>query len=690
MPSAAPRANFRADIQGLRAVAVVLVVLDHVFHWPSGGFFGVDVFYVISGFLITGLLLRELDTTGSISLRSFYARRIRRIVPVAIVVLVITTLAAFLFWYLPRALQVALDALSAAMFSANWHFMSIGTDYLQADGPVSPVQHYWSLAVEEQFYAVWPLLLLLASFMLKTRREFVIVIAFGLLGSLVIAWRLTNADPTPAYFNTFARGWELLAGALLAAVGVATERVSQKMRYAVSALGLLLIVGSSILMDESWKIPFPWVAPAVVGAGLVIWAAAPVGKFSLLGNPVSQWLGNVSYSLYLWHFPVLIFGISLIGDSPGALVLLIGVMLILSELSYRYVERAFMKSSILRKASKLRNVRRFMVRDFAVGVVALGLIVAFGMLQTDGPRSLQAGSSFTTKYLERQPFIVGDLTRDERTRQDDVIAAADASTWPDGIDYELTWLDAEKLPGSMSTAAPGCRNFTTSAAPPLVCDLADGDAGTAMLMGDSVAIAWSPALQHVAEQNGWSLSAVGYTNCSLFDVSARNNANTPNFANECEKRRETMFKMIASEKPDAVFLSASETVIPYMDMPLPEAQREWQAGVERTLERLKSVPSVYILTNPPLTEDPLECANKVVGPDSCKTPVSDDFRAKSTAEAAAVERFPNAQLIDTESWFCADGMCPIYAGDHIMKTDTSHLTKVTGRVLGPVLLDAIS
>lgn len=694
MSAATQPRTFRADIQGLRAVAVVLVVANHTFLSPSGGFVGVDVFYVISGFLITTLLLREIDQTGTVSIRAFYARRVRRIVPVAFLVLVVTTAAAFVVWSLPRATQVALDSLSAALFVSNWHFTAIGADYLRADGAVSPVQHYWSLSIEEQFYAVWPLLLLLLTFVLTTRRTLAAAVLIGLAASLVVAASLTAADPTPAYFNTFARVWELLGGALIAVIGTAGNRIARPARQALAFAGLAVIIGSAFVVEDNWQVPFPWVAPAVLGSMLIVWAAAPAERTSVLGNPVSQWLGNISYSLYLWHFPVLIFGKSLIGQSAWALVALIAIMLVLSHLSSRFVERPIMSGRRKRRASATSFGPRFIGRDVAVGAAALVAIVALGVTTLNGPGWIRSGAAFADRFIAPQSVVASETEvvepgQNEKARISDVAEALDASEWPANITNKLAVLDYTKQPTTMLEKAPGCRNLTTAPVRPLVCDLAQGEGKRTMLLGDSVAISWGPTVDYVAEEADWSLSAVGYTNCTLIDVETRNGPDTPGFAESCEERREDMFEMIAEENPDVVFLSAAESVIEYLDMPIDEAGAEWQAGLERTLERLEQVPKVYVLTNPPVSPAPLECANRLVGPTSCQVAASEEFGVKVAAESAATERFKNASLIDTESWFCADGQCPAYVGDHIVKTDSTHLTNDMGEALGPVLLDVL-
>lgn len=253
----AERKHQRLDIQGLRMVAVLSVFANHLWQWPAGGFVGVDVFFVISGFLITGNLLRSAEATGRVSFTQFYWNRIRRIVPAATVVLIFTYLASTLV-YLPfRSHQIGVDALWAAVFGANWHFLSIGTDYFQTtSATVSPIQHYWSLSIEEQFYFIWPALIFVISVVLvrkkwsHSRRSAVAGAAMALIVATSLMWALreTAESPISAYFNTFARTWELGVGAILAtAVGVLAQ-VPRKLKPALSWFGLILIFASFALI----------------------------------------------------------------------------------------------------------------------------------------------------------------------------------------------------------------------------------------------------------------------------------------------------------------------------------------------------------------------------------------------------------------------------------------------------------
>ena len=299
--------GFRPDIQGLRAVAVVVVILDHLFGWPSGGFIGVDVFFVISGFLITGLMLREHQKTGRISWVGFYERRVRRIVPAATACLVVVVAASYLVYRTARFEGIRTDAIWSFLFASNWHYAEQGTDYLQANGPVSPLQHFWSLSVEEQFYIVWPALLIVVLGFLGRKlrirgrsvtRLLILVMTGVVAASFAWAMMETVDSPTWAYFSTFSRGWELAAGALLATCSARITAMPEWLRPLLSWAGLGLIVACLFLITTTSAFPAPWAALPVMGAVLVL--AAGIGGQPryvwALTNPVSVYVGKISYS----------------------------------------------------------------------------------------------------------------------------------------------------------------------------------------------------------------------------------------------------------------------------------------------------------------------------------------------------------------------------------------------------------
>jgi peptidoglycan/LPS O-acetylase OafA/YrhL len=304
--------KFRPDVEGLRAVAVLLVLFYHAGLPPfTGGYVGVDVFFVISGFVITGLLLRERAATATTSLIAFYGRRCRRILPAATLVIIVTLVASYHWLGFIRAGQITSDARTAALFIANFHFISTGTNYLAAQRPPSPLQNLWSLSVEEQFYLVYPTLFLLAATLgrrLKLRVKLACLLAT--IMAVSFAWSIyqTNTNGVVAYFSPFTHAWELALGGLVA---VATTRLS-RMPVAVARLltwaGVIAIVVASCVFTSFTPYPGWAVALPAGGAALIIGggtAAPAAGAEFLLGLSPVRWLGKLSYSLYLWHWPIL-------------------------------------------------------------------------------------------------------------------------------------------------------------------------------------------------------------------------------------------------------------------------------------------------------------------------------------------------------------------------------------------------
>jgi peptidoglycan/LPS O-acetylase OafA/YrhL len=349
--------RFRPDIQGLRAVAILLVVLYHA-HIPGvgGGFVGVDVFFVISGFVITGVLLRERASTGGTSILAFYARRVRRIIPAASLVIVVTVLAAYVVLGPVSGRQTAVDGQWASVFLVNFHFIATETNYLASQTPPSPLQNFWSLAVEEQFYVVYPtIFLLVASTFVRTsfRIRMSVLLVATIVGSFVLSVTLTSSDPINAFFSPFTRAWELALGALIAVSAGNLRRLPATAAAALSWLGLAAIVIAAVVFTSATSYPGSLVAVPVIGAGLVI-AGGTVGPSAgaeaVLGLRPFQWLGLVSYSFYLWHWPVLILATEWRGVPTLATldnVLLVLVALALSIGTYLVVENPARHSATL-------------------------------------------------------------------------------------------------------------------------------------------------------------------------------------------------------------------------------------------------------------------------------------------------------------------------------------------------------
>jgi peptidoglycan/LPS O-acetylase OafA/YrhL len=330
--AAGPSLSLRPDIEGLRAIAIAAVVLyDAGLPGVGGGYIGVDVFFVISGFLITSLLLREMAVTGRLALLRFYGRRARRILPASSVVLVTVILAGYHWLGFLRGGEIASDGRWAALFASNFNFAAQGVDYLESPGAPSPLQHFWSLAVEEQFYIVWPALLALLIW-LGLRHATPIVLALVLAASLACSvWHRA----TWSYFSPATRAWEVAAGCLLALVAGHLDRIPAGLSTAMAGTGLAGIVVAALGYDDST--PYPGLA-ALLPVLATVLVLAGRGD-AVLGRAPLRWLGRVSYSLYLWHWPVLMIAAEAFGPLAGltraGLVLL---SVVLATLTYVLVE----------------------------------------------------------------------------------------------------------------------------------------------------------------------------------------------------------------------------------------------------------------------------------------------------------------------------------------------------------------
>ncbi|MEQ1737428.1 MAG: acyltransferase, partial [Rhodoglobus sp.] len=334
----------RPDIQGLRAVAVGLVIGYHFS--PAlvpAGFVGVDVFFVISGYLITGLLVGEIARSGRISLLSFYSRRVRRILPAALTVTLATLIVAYFVYPRLGFLEVARDAAWATAYLANVHLAQDPVGYFATAAP-SAFTHFWSLAVEEQFYLVWPVLLLIVVLLAKKswRRWSLIVIGSVLVVSMALSVILTNVAPTLAFYSLSTRAWELAIGAGLAVAAQVLTKIPPRWSTEVAgALGVAAILTSAIVFSEFTPVPGSAAILPTIGAALILWSGAQ--SRTVVGRALSLWparrVGDISYSLYLWHWPVLIFGFPNIDASPILRLGLLALVFALAIASYLLIER---------------------------------------------------------------------------------------------------------------------------------------------------------------------------------------------------------------------------------------------------------------------------------------------------------------------------------------------------------------
>ncbi|MFG1933022.1 acyltransferase family protein [Mycobacterium sp. NPDC048908] len=370
-----PRPQFRPDIEGMRAIAVALVILFHAYHQPfTGGFVGVDVFFVISGFLITSLLLKERGRTGRISIRGFYARRVRRILPASTLVVLVTVFATYGWLGFIAGNNTATDAEWTAIFAANIHFGLVQTDYFGALLPPSPLQHMWSLGVEEQFYLVWPAAFLVLVLLARThhRKALCGALSFIVAASLIWSMSQTALNQTWAYFSPLTRAWELGLGALVAVLapviaGLRPAWLPQALAFA----GLTGIILAAVLFTSDTRYPGSAAILPVVGSAVLI-AAGCANERSIVGRALSvrpmQWVGARSYSMYLWHWPLLVIPALYATKDLSALrnTGLVLLTVLASAITYQFVENPIRRSKLLAPRTGL---------SLAIGVFLVGLTI---------------------------------------------------------------------------------------------------------------------------------------------------------------------------------------------------------------------------------------------------------------------------------------------------------------------------
>ncbi|SOD73416.1 peptidoglycan/LPS O-acetylase OafA/YrhL [Jatrophihabitans sp. GAS493] len=707
-PDSAAPSRFRSDIEGLRAVAVGLVIANHAFHWPTGGYIGVDVFYVISGYLITRILTREIRETGTLSLSAFYLRRVYRILPAAIVVVVVTVAASYLVFYDGRADAIAADGVACLLFVANWHFARLGTDYLHAGSAVSPLQHYWSLSVEEQFYAGWPLVLLLIAWLLHRGRapqrpvaatvlRIAVVIA---VASLAWACLFTLKRPSMAYFDTFSRVFELLAGAI---AGLVEQRwrergrsLSPPIALSIATTGLLVLAVSSLLLTNGSPFPAPGALIPVLSSVMIIFGGAQFAggpAWRLLTLAPLRYLGKISYSLYLWHFPAIILLLAALQTWPSTLVTIIALLVTfaLSVLSYRHIETVGIRRR--REREQVGRRRRISPRARTLPLIAClafsSAIVLFAFAQMDAPLGDISGSairqSASTHRASPATTMASDAEVSAALRRSLALTA-----WPTttpSLDVLDTSLDAAPAM-DLST---GCRN-NVGVAHPHICSYGASDsARTAVVIGDSIAASWMPTVSGALVPRGWRVLGLMFASCSPIEADAPPPVPQADFISLCRASRKVMTDWAASLHPDLVIVSSAQGPIARLSSGAtgPAAQQEWTAGAVKTIQQLRSggVENVLVLSNAVSGKDPAECATRLSGPKVCETNLDSDYKAKMKGEAEAARR-QHAQLLDTRNWFCVGDRCPIEADGVLIRVDKAHLTAAwAARLAGAMRAD---
>ncbi|NPC95736.1 acyltransferase family protein [Nocardioides sp. zg-DK7169] len=680
-PEVGARSPFRADVQGLRAIAVLTVIAGHAgLAQLPGGFVGVDVFFVISGFLITQLLLREVARDGKVSLRGFYARRARRILPAATFVTLVTLLAST--WWLSAldALEVVRDAVWATLFAANIRFAAVGTDYFARDQLPSPLQHYWSLAVEEQFYLVWPLVLLGCVLLARrlarravvpvaerTLRVVVVVLALLTAASFAYGvWR-TEVDPTAAYFSTPARAWELGIGALAVPLApLVAARMPATARGLLSVTGLGFIVAACLRYDETS--PFPGTAALLPVLGAVLVLVAGAGGHDREPFPI-RWLGvrpmrvvgDWSYSLYLWHWPLLVLPVGHLGRDldPWEVGAAVAATFVLSALTYRLVETPF------RRARSLRVNRALVLYPVSVGLVAAS---AFGAQSYAEWRTGEHGDDPAVTVAELGSEV-DDLDPTVALVKASVLAAREAQAVPSDLTPDLIDIREDR-------ASLGRCSYETDSL--LLCPRGTTETPeqTVVVLGNSHGRMWVPAFERIAREHDLRTYYLVKVGCPAALVTVGTEAEYAG----CTTFREWALEQIAELEPDLVVVATnvSESLLDDGAPVEDPAQRDRlvRDGFDELFDRLAPIAGRTVLLRdvPELDESPEVCLSTGrphLG-DCLLSPTSDATRMADISVASAEEH--RVPVVDPTPWLCWDGSCPAVIGSTIPYRDTGHLT----------------
>ncbi len=667
--------RFRPDIEGLRAVAVVAVVVYHVGLGLPGGYVGVDVFLVISGFLISGQLVRTIEAQGLRALPTFYAHRVRRLLPAAAVV-VAATVVAFRFLGPPlKVHEVATDAIFTTFYGLNYRLAALGTDYQHMGAAASPLQHFWSLAVEEQFYIVWPLVVALV-FALGRRFArwglLVVVVAVVATSSHASA-TLTQTSAPWAYFSMHTRAWELGVGALLALATPQLARLPRRLAGLLAYAGLAAIGVSAAIYTAAT--PFPGTAAwvPVLGAAAVIAAGCGprVRAERLLGEPAMQCVGRASYSLYLWHWPLIVLAPTVVGHdlTIGERLAVVWISLALAIATFVVVEQPARRATW--SSPKL----------LGSGVLVSGLVAASAV----GVMVLAPATVGTGAVTQLAAPASG-----ARPPADAISTAVQAGLRTTAAPRNLTPQPADAADSLPPTSRNGCHaGFTTIEQGACVYG-APKATRTVVLFGDSHAEQWLPALDTLGRKNDWRVVSWTKAACPAGALTVFNPSLNRDYS-ECDTWRSATISRIGALAPDAVIVSQSENVASSKVAPAAFA-----AATTQSLQQLRSAAPkarlVYVEDIPtPGTDLPGCVAEHLDDVGACAYDRSDAYRYpdRHTATAEAV-RNAKVALVDPAGWLCTTSRCPAVVGNVLVYRNESHITVPYSRWLAPALAPVLT
>jgi len=643
--------EFRPDIEGLRGIAILLVLLFHAgLPWTPGGFVGVDVFFVISGFLITGKLWRESQQPGGLNITRFYAWRIRRLLPAALVAVAVISLVGLLVAAPLDRSALAADGAASALSIANMRFIG-SVDYFAATSSPSPFLHFWSLSVEEQFYLVWPALIVFLTWRGGSSRRLIAALLLGVVASFALSLWLTDASPSRAFYLLPTRVWQLGVGGLLALISVmGTSRRAGAFAWA----GLAAVAMAGVVLTS--ETPYPGLAALLPTAGavaLLYGGAAPSGPVRLLTVAPLRFLGKISYSLYLWHWPLLVLPLMFLERALTGVEIVVAVAAAIgiSWLSWRFVEQPFRYGDRFRRATSWSAIRAGVVGILTVALFTQGFAAALpSSVVAVQPTASPSGSPTASNGPIALPQ---DLAPSLASARD----------------------DEERLRGD------GCLAFERVTTPPDCEYGVPGSAITIALVGDSHASHWFPAIEAIALERGWRLLTFVKVSCSFTTLPQRNLALKRAYR-ECTAFNEATVARLSEIKPTLTIIVNRRTFRPIAEGVTPTIAG---AAFGDMVARLPGTTAILVDTPDPGRDVPACLSKHASDIRTCLfTQETADNGEIGVAERVAAQA-SGATLIDLTGEICAAWPCSPIAKNVLIYRDEDHMTETFSRSLATPL-----
>ena len=684
--------DVRRDIEGMRAVAVLLVLLFHAGVPVPGGFVGVDVFFVISGFIITGSLVKELQSRDKISIVGFYARRAKRLLPATAAVMVVTVAMTLAFLPRTRWLSIGWDVVASSLYFENWRLAFTAVDYTAQDQAHSPLQHFWSLAVEEQFYLIWPSVILLVTLIPRRRAKrrhhqhvessspysgwlmagMLLIVGPSLAASVLY----TQSDPAPAYFVTYTRLWELGIGGGLAIAAHWLVRTPKFIAVVLAWAGLAVVFWSAFVIKEGMPFPGTWALAPTLGTAAVVGFGVAAGRFGpgrLLGIQPMFWIGGMSYSLYLWHWPFLIVAPEVLGHPltmAEGLVVTLGAAVI-AWISLKTLE------------NKLRFRKEYLVRPLAalqMGVFAtlIGVLAGLGLVLAIWPPPPPVSKVQVTL----------DPGTGEADLSQDLLGAQVLRAKPLGD-------PAGRPKDSFETIIPSAEQAKTDSGQQCIarakdvdpdpCFFGNGKSSVSMaLIGDSHAAQWTDALDVIAQDRDWRLSVYTKQNCSFnseIEVLYEGQAYS-----ECTEWSKRVMAELKKDPPKMIVTSSVDRPIVQNGEAVPAAasREPMAAAFRKTWSQFveEGIPVVVLADTPRPQMNVPECVAENMDTLRKCTFKKAGSTDPNTALQLAATSTKGVTFVDMNDAICPTPRCAAVIGGVLIYRDTNHMTATYSTTLG--------